>query len=169
MIQENEVYFVRLLIINILCSLLVWLISRINLFLITRELGLMYLIPSAIVYMVILLGVAYLFRANKKLDNLILGIFVTIYTINFGLLSTLVLPFCDSELDGLPTAYGILFLVLVVLISLLTIRLNYYFKKNYKWLILLGMFGFVHYFITSMTFYLNYIILYEYIYKSLFF
>lgn len=144
---------------------MVWLISRINLFLISEELNnLIYLIPSAIIYTVIILIIAYLFRKNKKLENLIFGIIVAIYTINLGLLSNLFLPLCNNELD-VPAGYGIFFLVIVALISLLAIRFSYLLKRSYKWLILLGVFGFVHYLITSMTFYLNYIILYEYIYE----
>lgn len=154
--------------INVTCSLLVWLISRFNLFLISKELnGLIYLIPSALIYMLIIFVVAYVFRNNIRLSTLVFGIVIAIYTINLGLLSNLIFPLCNGNLD-LTTKYALLFLLVIVFISFLTIKLNYKLKKSYKWVILFAIFGLIHFIAISMTYYLNYINLYEYVFSSLF-
>jgi hypothetical protein len=156
-----------LLRINIVCSFLVWLISRFNLYMINKKFnGLIYLIPNAIVYTLIILILAYTLRNNKKLNTLVFAIIVTIYTINFGLFSNLILPLCNGNLD-LSTRYTLLFLMIIILTSFLAIKLNYSLKKDYKWLILFLVFGLFHFIIISTTYFLNYIIFYEYIFKMI--
>lgn len=154
--------------VNFTATILVWFISRFNLFLISKKIGsLIYLIPSALIYSVIILTIAYLLRNKKRLDTLVYGIIVSIYTITIGLLFNIIFPLCNGNLD-IKIENTILFFIIILLITFFVIKLNMKLKKSYKLLIIFILFGIIHFLVISMTYHLNYINFYEYIFNSIF-
>lgn len=129
--------------------------------------SLIYLIPSAIIYTALILTTAYIYKSNKKLNLLVFGIIMAIYTINLGLLLNLIPPLCDRSLE-LTTVYTVVFLFIIVFISYLTLRLNYKLCNSYKLVILFIVLGLIHFICTSFSYHLNYIVFYEFIFNSVF-
>lgn len=157
-----------LLKVNLVCSLLVWFISRFNLFLINSELKKeIYLVSSSVIYTILILGIAYAYKNNKKLNLLVFGIIMAIYTINLGLSLSLISPLCNRSLE-LTTVYTVVFLFIIVFISYLTLRLNYKLCNSYKLVILFIVLGLIHFICTSFSYHLNYIVFYEFIFNSVF-
>jgi hypothetical protein len=169
-LKDNIKFTLWIVKANFICSLLVWFISRINIYFINKGINNLVLsIFNAIIFSVIILLIAYYVnnRNYKKFKLLIVSIIIAIYTISLGLLSNLILPLCSGDLV-VPILYTIPLLILIIIICYFTIKLNLLVMKNIcHFKLLLVAFGIVHYFAISMTLKLNYINFYEHFYNSL--
>lgn len=157
-IKSKHIYF--FIKINFFISLLIWFISRINLYFITKNNDkLIFLNSNAIIYTIILFLILFYVKKTNKIV-FIFSLISAIYIINTGILFNLILPFCSNDISMTPIEL-VITLMLVIIISLLTIRINYYLKMKINYFYTPVILAILHFIAITFTFYFNYINLYE--------
>lgn len=167
MYKINYNSIINFLKINFFISLLVWFISKINIYFITQgNNDKSFLITNGIIYTYVLLFLIIILKKRKKNERIFNFIVITsIYIINIGLLFNLTFVPCDGIVVTQLFKYSSLFILTLNL--LITSIISYKNNSNLMSFFYPLLLSALHFTFITFTFYLNYLVFYEMIFEKL--
>ncbi len=161
---KNIILFIK---VNVLSSFLFWIISRINIYSLNHLSNQNYsiVIYNSLLYAIILIVILYVLKNSNKLF-LTYSLAITSISVIIGVTFTLNSPICATNDYIISNRYYFYVAILFILFSI--IFSVYIRKKNIIDVIYIMLLGVFHLTITTYTYYLNYIVLYEKIINMLF-
>jgi hypothetical protein len=163
---KNLIHFVK---INFIASIIIWFITRLNIYLMSKySIELNVRISNIIIYSYIFLLIVIILKLNKlKWDVLRKASIISLFYFFINLCISLFVPKCDNyNFSSIFIRYS----MFAILLNLLIITyINYHYnRKNLILFFTPIVLGMLHFYVTTFTLYFNYLVLYEKIFNALF-